>query len=312
MQLRSFPLQTINPLLRRTYLVLKILLMMTLLQANRSQILVTIRMLILLCILPKAYCHETFRKQTAEPSIEHPNCKQAANGVGGNVETPFSPSQRSNVSAVNAHGKGLQQGAANVQDIGLQQGIHNDAMPAEDATVGGEWETMKKKQKNSQHHKKTMASSVGAAGATVSAASGVAGMGANIAPVSGATVRAASGVVGMGSDFALVSGAAASVAGMRSDFAPVSGATTRAASGVVGMRADIAPVSGMADRAARADSLMAARVVSSVAAGADSGLFIFHKSKNFTSDYEIRMPLDRPLGNHYSDPDGQRNRIEIL
>ncbi|EFH62581.1 hypothetical protein ARALYDRAFT_900485 [Arabidopsis lyrata subsp. lyrata] len=36
-----------------------------------------------------------------------------------------------------------------------------------------------------------------------------------------------------------------------------------------------------------------------------------HKSKNFTSDYEIRMPPTVPV-NHYSDPEGQHNRIEIL
>ncbi|KAL0315097.1 UNVERIFIED_CONTAM: hypothetical protein Scaly_2888500 [Sesamum calycinum] len=33
-------------------------------------------------------------------------------------------------------------------------------------------------------------------------------------------------------------------------------------------------------------------------------LFVFHKSKNFTSDYEIRMPPTVPV-NHYSDPEGQ-------
>lgn len=42
-----------------------------------------------------------------------------------------------------------------------------------------------------------------------------------------------------------------------------------------------------------------------------SQLFVFHKSKNFTSDYEIRMPPTVPV-NHYSDPEGQRNRTEIL
>jgi hypothetical protein len=42
-----------------------------------------------------------------------------------------------------------------------------------------------------------------------------------------------------------------------------------------------------------------------------SQLFVFHKSKNFTSDYEIRMPPTVPL-NHYSDPEGQHNRTEIL
>ncbi|KAL4598824.1 hypothetical protein ACB092_11G084500 [Castanea dentata] len=40
-------------------------------------------------------------------------------------------------------------------------------------------------------------------------------------------------------------------------------------------------------------------------------LFVFHKSKNFTSDYEIRMPPTVPV-NHYSDPEGQQNRTEIL
>ncbi|KAK8972407.1 hypothetical protein V6N11_031224 [Hibiscus sabdariffa] len=42
-----------------------------------------------------------------------------------------------------------------------------------------------------------------------------------------------------------------------------------------------------------------------------SQLFVFHKSKNFTSDYEIRMPPTVPV-NHYSDPEGQHNRIRIL
>ncbi|XLR38414.1 hypothetical protein S83_023074, partial [Arachis hypogaea] len=40
-------------------------------------------------------------------------------------------------------------------------------------------------------------------------------------------------------------------------------------------------------------------------------LFVFHKSKNFTSDYEIRMPPTVPV-NHYSDLEGQHNRIGIL
>ncbi|CAL0301826.1 unnamed protein product [Lupinus luteus] len=40
-------------------------------------------------------------------------------------------------------------------------------------------------------------------------------------------------------------------------------------------------------------------------------LFVFHKSKNFTSDYEIRMPPTVPV-NHYSDPEGQHNKIRIL
>ncbi|KAK8610549.1 hypothetical protein V6N13_081705 [Hibiscus sabdariffa] len=40
-------------------------------------------------------------------------------------------------------------------------------------------------------------------------------------------------------------------------------------------------------------------------------LFVFHKSKNFTSNYEIRMPPTVP-GNHYSDLEGQHNRIRIL
>ncbi|KEH16986.1 hypothetical protein MTR_0055s0030 [Medicago truncatula] len=42
-----------------------------------------------------------------------------------------------------------------------------------------------------------------------------------------------------------------------------------------------------------------------------SQLFVFHKSKNFTSDYEIQMPPTVPV-NHYSDPEGQHNRIRIL
>ncbi len=40
-------------------------------------------------------------------------------------------------------------------------------------------------------------------------------------------------------------------------------------------------------------------------------LFVFHKSKNFTSDYEIRMPPTVPV-NHYSDPEGHCIRTEIL
>ncbi|KAK4740591.1 hypothetical protein SAY87_032284 [Trapa incisa] len=40
-------------------------------------------------------------------------------------------------------------------------------------------------------------------------------------------------------------------------------------------------------------------------------LFVFHKSKNFTSDYEIRMPPTVPV-NHYSNPEGQHNRTGIL
>ncbi|KAK7376442.1 hypothetical protein VNO78_34599 [Psophocarpus tetragonolobus] len=42
-----------------------------------------------------------------------------------------------------------------------------------------------------------------------------------------------------------------------------------------------------------------------------TSLFVFHKSKNFTSDYEIQMPPTVPV-NHYSDPEGQHNRIRIL
>ncbi|KAJ1255997.1 hypothetical protein BS78_K121200 [Paspalum vaginatum] len=42
-----------------------------------------------------------------------------------------------------------------------------------------------------------------------------------------------------------------------------------------------------------------------------SQLFVFHKSKNFTSDYEIRMPPTVPI-NHYSDPEGQHNWTGIL
>ncbi|KAB5524672.1 hypothetical protein DKX38_022421 [Salix brachista] len=124
--------------------------------------------------------------------------KDKGNCVGGNVETPLCPGQRSNVSAANAHGKGLQQGASNVQDIGLQQGVHYDAMPAEAATAGGEWETMKKKQKSNRHHKKTMAASVGAAAPT--------SVGADIAPVSGVAARAA------GADSGVAAGADSSVA----------------------------------------------------------------------------------------------------
>ncbi|KAK8621535.1 hypothetical protein V6N13_080968 [Hibiscus sabdariffa] len=40
-------------------------------------------------------------------------------------------------------------------------------------------------------------------------------------------------------------------------------------------------------------------------------LFVFDKSKNLTSDYYIRMPPTVPV-NHYSDPEGQHNRIRIL
>src|ERR1044072_1748140 len=42
-----------------------------------------------------------------------------------------------------------------------------------------------------------------------------------------------------------------------------------------------------------------------------SQLFVFHQSKNFTSDYEIPMPPTVPV-NHYSDPEGQHNRTRIL
>ncbi|WZY99599.1 hypothetical protein YC2023_071928 [Brassica napus] len=51
--------------------------------------------------------------------------------------------------------------------------------------------------------------------------------------------------------------------------------------------------------------------VSSFSGRSVSRLFVFHKSKNFTSDYEIRM-LQTVPDNHYSDPEGQHNRIEIL
>jgi hypothetical protein len=42
-----------------------------------------------------------------------------------------------------------------------------------------------------------------------------------------------------------------------------------------------------------------------------SQLFVFHKSKNFTYDYEIQMPSTVPI-DHYYDPEGQHNRTEIL
>ncbi|KAF1855653.1 hypothetical protein Lal_00046543 [Lupinus albus] len=45
--------------------------------------------------------------------------------------------------------------------------------------------------------------------------------------------------------------------------------------------------------------------------GRATGVVRLHKSKNFTSDYEIRMPPTVPV-NHYSDPEGQHNRIRIL
>ena len=54
-----------------------------------------------------------------------------------------------------------------------------------------------------------------------------------------------------------------------------------------------------------------ARAEISVAESRVSQLFVFHKSKNFTSDYEIRMPPTVPI-NHYSDPEGQHNRTGIL
>ena len=40
-----------------------------------------------------------------------------------------------------------------------------------------------------------------------------------------------------------------------------------------------------------------------------SQLFVFHKSKNFTSDYEIRMPPTVPV-NHYSDRQGVSTLVE--
>ncbi|KAJ6352919.1 hypothetical protein OIU76_002021 [Salix suchowensis] len=76
-------------------------------------------------------------------------------------------------------------GAANMQGMELQKGVHIDErpwdpMPAEAATAGGEWETVKKKKKSNRHHKKTTAASVGAAAAT--------GVGAEIASASGVAV----------------------------------------------------------------------------------------------------------------------------
>uniref|UniRef100_A0A061S8Z6 Cytochrome p450 liketbp n=1 Tax=Tetraselmis sp. GSL018 TaxID=582737 RepID=A0A061S8Z6_9CHLO len=40
-----------------------------------------------------------------------------------------------------------------------------------------------------------------------------------------------------------------------------------------------------------------------------SQMFVFHKSKNFTSDNGIRMPPTVPL-NHYSGPTDQHDRPE--
>lgn len=42
-----------------------------------------------------------------------------------------------------------------------------------------------------------------------------------------------------------------------------------------------------------------------------SQLFVFHKSKNFTSDNEIRMPPTIPI-NHYFGPRNQQNRTQVL
>ncbi len=39
--------------------------------------------------------------------------------------------------------------------------------------------------------------------------------------------------------------------------------------------------------------------------------FVFHKSKNFTSDNEIRMPPTVPL-NHYSGLENQQNKTRVL
>ncbi|PTQ35903.1 hypothetical protein MARPO_0067s0001 [Marchantia polymorpha] len=36
--------------------------------------------------------------------------------------------------------------------------------------------------------------------------------------------------------------------------------------------------------------------------------FVFHESKNFTSDHEIQMPPTVPI-NHYSGPEDQRNAL---
>ncbi|KAJ6352922.1 hypothetical protein OIU76_002024 [Salix suchowensis] len=97
--------------------------------------------------------------------------------------------------AANVHGKELQQGAANAQGMGLQQGERlGDPMLAEAATAGGEWETMKRKQKSNRHHKKITAASVGAAAAT--------GVGAKIAPASGVVAVVA------GADSCVAAGAA--------------------------------------------------------------------------------------------------------
>ncbi|KAG5245790.1 hypothetical protein IMY05_005G0121200 [Salix suchowensis] len=113
-------------------------------------------------------------EQPAEPSAEQP----ATHGPAANV-----------------HGKELQQGAANAQGMGLQQGERlGDPMLAEAATAGGEWETMKRKQKSNRHHKKITAASVGAAAAT--------GVGAKIAPASGVVAVVA------GADSCVAAGAA--------------------------------------------------------------------------------------------------------
>ncbi|CAG7876197.1 unnamed protein product [Brassica rapa] len=42
-----------------------------------------------------------------------------------------------------------------------------------------------------------------------------------------------------------------------------------------------------------------------------SASFMVETRTNFNSDYEIRMPPTVPV-NHYSDPEGQHNRIKIL
>ncbi|KAG6557407.1 hypothetical protein Mapa_000676 [Marchantia paleacea] len=38
---------------------------------------------------------------------------------------------------------------------------------------------------------------------------------------------------------------------------------------------------------------------------------VFHESKNFTSDHEIRMPPTVPI-NHYSGPEDQRNKTRVM
>lgn len=42
-----------------------------------------------------------------------------------------------------------------------------------------------------------------------------------------------------------------------------------------------------------------------------SQLYVFHQSKNFTSDNEIRMPPTVPI-NHYLVTENQQNRAQVL